>query len=596
MDSEAGAHGLGGGGREPDVAVAGAAQARDDEWVGELLKWVLIGAIIAALLPALIIGMVAAELMRWRGLRWTWTLVPLAVCVPPLVVFRVEAAEAVRAAAEHALDGHADAGEIAFAGAPWWLAISCLVAAGWKLHRDRDDRYHGGEHARRLACQRGPVRSAREALERWRAPKPGGYAPGRGVRVGSDLDSGRPVFLPPPRTMVTLIGAAGAGKTTLASTLAAGLVDHGASLTVLDAKGSRALADRCRELAARHGRHFALVSLEPFGEPELDSSRVPWNVVGAGNPTEVKDTILSAEDFSEPYYRTTGERGVLAAAGCLAAAGERPNAAALAALLQDPGALAERLENADRQRFATEAAWLDELTKGELSALRGIASKLARLVQSEGGDQLVPNPESGLDLELAMRTGAVTLFSLPASAYPEHAPQLSRYLTQQVNAICGQITRGGQPTRAVFWIDDASGLSAGQLPALYERAREAGVVVMTAVQSLSNLTTLGGERLHAAALDDAELVVVLRQSLAGAADELAGLAGTHETYEHAHEVGQANGWLGHPDETGRRTRRLVDQPVVRPETIRRLRRGEAVLISRRDGLSARRIRIEAAEE
>ncbi|MGH2987363.1 MAG: type IV secretory system conjugative DNA transfer family protein, partial [Solirubrobacterales bacterium] len=412
--------------------------------------------------------------------------------------------------------------------------------------------------------------------------------------VGRDVDSGRPVFVPPPRSLVTLIGAAGAGKTTRAITLVEGLVDHGASLTVLDAKGSRALARRCLELAERHERRFALVSLEPFGDERLDRRRVPWNVVGCGNPTEVKDTIMSSEDFSEPYYRTTGERGVLAAAGCLAAEGERPNAATLAALLQDPDALAARLDHLDRSRFAAEAAWILDLTKGELSALRGIASKLARLIQSEGGEQLVPDGGPELDLEVAMRTGAIVLFSLPASAYPEHAPQLSRYLTQQVNAVCGRITRGGRPGRAVFWIDDASGLAAGQLPALYERAREAGVVVMTAVQSLSNLTTLGGERLHAAALEDAELVAVLRQSLPGAASELAELAGAKEAYEHAHEVGGTNGWLGHSDETGRRTRRLVEQPIVSPEAIKRLRTGEAVLISRREGLTTKRIRIEQA--
>lgn len=216
-----------------------------------------------------------------------------------------------------------------------------------------------------------------------------------------------------------------------------------------------------------------------------------------------------------------------------------------------------------------------------------------RLVHSEGGDRLVPGDERTLDLELAIRTGSMTLFSLPASAYPEHAPQLARYLTQQVNGICGRVTRAGDRTRAAFWIDDASGLAAGQLPALYERAREAGMVVMTAVQSLSNLATLGGERLHSAALDDAELVAILRQSLPRAATELAGLAGPRETWEHTHEIDGVSGWLDHSDETGRRTRQLAQRPVMPPEAIMRLRTGEAVLISRRDGLSVNRVRIEA---
>jgi hypothetical protein len=72
------------------------------------------------------------------------------------------------------------------------------VAAAWKLRRDRDDRYHGGERARRLGRERGPVSTARALLARWRAPAAGAYIAGRGVRVGRDLDFGRPVFVPPP--------------------------------------------------------------------------------------------------------------------------------------------------------------------------------------------------------------------------------------------------------------------------------------------------------------------------------------------------------------------------------------------------------------
>lgn len=576
------------------MAFSGRTQSSDDEWAAELLRALVVGAAGVALLPALAVGVTAAEVMRWRGLRWTWALPPLAATAFSLWASRRDAVEAVRATAGHALAGEVEVSEIVWAGAPWWLVASCLVAVVWKLCRDRDDRYHGGERAKRLDRARGPAALAQAVIARRRtASSP--YTPESGVLVGRDLHSERPVRLPAPRSMLTLIGASNSGKTTLASAFVEGMVDFGASLTALDPKASRATAHRCRSLAERHGRRFLLVSLEPFGDESLDRRRVHWNCVGHGNPTEVKDTILAAEDFSEPYYLATGERGVLAAASCLISEGRRPNAATLASLLEDPHELAARLERADRGRFGAEAAWLADLTKSEVSALRGIASRLARLVQSEGGGWLTPRAgEPDLDLDEAMRTGAIVLFSLAAGGYPAHASQLARYLTQQVNTVCGQVIRAGRPARAVFWIDDASGLAAGQLPALYERAREAGLVVMTAVQSLSNLATLGGERLHAAALDDAEVVAVLRQSLPGAADELAALAGTEEVYDHAHEVASGGGWIGVSDETGRRTRRLVERPRVSPEEIKRLGVGEAVLISKRAGLDVERIRIARA--
>jgi hypothetical protein len=123
--------------------------------IGELVIAGLVTATGVVLLPALIVGVAAAEIMRRLRLRWTWTLPPLGASLVPLVLFGPEAVAAVRIAVDHALAGRADAVEIARAGTPWWLAGSCLAAAGWKLRRDRDDRYHGGERARRLARERG---------------------------------------------------------------------------------------------------------------------------------------------------------------------------------------------------------------------------------------------------------------------------------------------------------------------------------------------------------------------------------------------------------------------------------------------------------
>lgn len=177
------------------MAAARSAEQNDSEVIGALTIVALVTVACLVLLPATIVGFSAAEIMRRRRLRWTWTLVPLGACLIPLALFGAEAVAAVRTAVDHGLAGRFDAAEIARAGAPWWLAASCLVAAGWKLRCDRYDRYHGGERARELDRERGPVACLREALSRWRAPAAGAYVAGSGVRVGRDLDSGLPVKL-----------------------------------------------------------------------------------------------------------------------------------------------------------------------------------------------------------------------------------------------------------------------------------------------------------------------------------------------------------------------------------------------------------------
>lgn len=112
------------------MAAARSAEQNDSEVIGVLTIVALVTAACLVLLPAMIVGVSAAEIMRRRRLRWTWALAALGACLVPLALFGAEAVAAVRTAVDHELAGRFDATEIACAGAPWWLAASCLVAGG----------------------------------------------------------------------------------------------------------------------------------------------------------------------------------------------------------------------------------------------------------------------------------------------------------------------------------------------------------------------------------------------------------------------------------------------------------------------------------
>jgi hypothetical protein len=85
---------------------------------------------------------------------------------------------------------------------------------------------------------------------------------------------------------------------------------------------------------------------------------------------------------------------------------------------------------------------------------------------------------------------------------------------------------------------------------------------------------------------------VHRQAVPDAAEKLAGVGGTEETWEHTHKAqgaglgGQLQTDLG-LDESGERNRRLSDRFRAHPNTIKQLGRGEAVF-------AVRRVRIRAS--
>lgn len=557
--------------------------------------------IVAVMGVPLAIGWLAGTVMRWAWVKWTWALLGLILSLG-LFALTGEWDALISRGPISIVAYHKPLGPSLLAVAPTWLAIACAVAAFVAARGERAGkrrRAPGEREPRSL----GPIEALAAWREQRRSVRPGEHALGQGVRVGTDSDSGRPAYLPPPRRPVSVLGDSGAGKTTFAVTLAEGLVHNKSALIVLDGKGSRSLASALHSIAKRHGRRFWVVSLDTMNDPMLDSHRVRWNPLLHGNVTEIRDTILSAEVFSEPFYKTTAERGAHSAACCLRLSGRPPDLRDAARLLEDPEKMADTLaasEQAGTLAASEEAGnlgdqikWLEGLSWQERSALKGLANRLQRVVQSQGGELLVPGAGAKVDLQQAISLGAVVLFSFPAGAYPEHAPQVSKYLTQQVNALCSHAIHDERKLEAMFWVDDVSGLAAGQLPALYERVRESGLVVMTTMQSVANLEALGGERFRAAALGNAELVVAMRQSDRASAEQLAALTGKCWDHRFTSPVDGAGGEFGLFG-SGGGTRREIEVPVVSAEEIMNLAPGEAILISRRERREVSRIRVEPA--
>jgi len=424
-----------------------------------------------------------------------------------------------------------------------------------------------------------------------------GTDPGIAGLLGAD-DDGRPVHLTDVQLSAhtLILGASGAGKTNTLLTIITDQVRRGRAVIALDMKGSTSFARALRSAADRSGRPFRIWTLDGPGR---------WNPLAQGNPTELKDRLISAEHWTEPHYQRAAERYVQTVLQVWQHA--RPGRAPtlrdvvklmdhrrLVAMLRDvPRPLAERVQD-----------YLVSLGPDQLSAVRGLETRLAIISESHTGAYLEPGSSPGrdgaamIDLQSALRDREVVLFSLNSSRYGKLAAQVGALVVQDLNSAMGSRLENGGRTPAdagraavepaMIVIDELSALGAEHVLNLIARGREAGFPVVAATQELADLER-GGRGLGDQLVGIPGIKIAHRQDVPSSARTIAEIAGTERVWEHTFQTDR-RAWLPGRD-TGRGTRREVERYRVDPDTIKTLPIGHAVVITKLPAASVQRVRV-----
>ena len=402
------------------------------------------------------------------------------------------------------------------------------------------------------------------------------------VVLGADA-SGEPVLLHDGQLSAhgLILGASGAGKST---TLLAILTEHirrGRPVVAIDMKGSPAFADELARAAAAAGRPFRAWTLDG---PEH------WNPLQHGNATELKDKLIATERFTEPHYQRAAERYVQTVLQVLADA--HPDRAATldeVVGLMDPRRMAVVLRRVPNERAERVLDYLAGLTPDQLSAIRGMGTRLAIISESHTGPFLSPGPERTIDLHEALAGKEVVLFSLNSSVYGKLAAQLGTLAIQDLVTAVGhrlELPRSARQ-QALVGIDEFSALGADNVISLLARGREAGVSGLLATQELADLDR-AARGLRDQVVGVTAVKLVHRQDVPASAQTIAEMAGTQKVWEQTYRVG--GGLLGRYD-TSRGTRREVEQFVVHPNEIRTLPTGHAVVITKLPPAGVRTVRV-----
>ena len=235
------------------------------------------------------------------------------------------------------------------------------------------------------------------------------------------------------------------------------------------------------------------------------------------------------------------------------------------------------------------------LTHDQLSAVRGLGTRLAIISESHVGPHLCPAGERDIDLRAALAGREVVLFSLNSSQYGKLAAQIGTLVIQDlVTAVGHRLALGGDVSetgagrdQATIGIDEFSALGADNVVSLLARGREARVSVLLATQELADLDR-AAPGLRDQVLGNTAIKIAHRQDVPGSAQTIAQMAGTIKVWEATYQIGR--GPLGRHD-TGRGTRREVEQFVVHPNQIKTLQTGQAVLITKLPSARTRTVRV-----
>jgi conjugal transfer pilus assembly protein TraD len=425
-------------------------------------------------------------------------------------------------------------------------------------------------------------------------------AAGTAALLGT-ADGGRPVHLTDHQLSAhaLVLGASGAGKTTTLLTILTDQVRRGRSVVAIDMKGSPAFARELATAAEIAGRPFRLWSLDG---PEH------WNPLAQGNPTELKDRLISAERWTEPHYQRAAERYVQTVLQVWehARPDRRPTLRDVVDLM-DHRRLVAMLRHVPRPLAQRVQDYMVTLGADQLSAVRGLETRLAIIADSHTGAYLeppapgagAPGPSGMIDLQAAMRDRDVVLFSLNSSRYGKLAAQVGALVVQDLTSAMGSRLEqgGGGPAArgsatpaepAVVGVDELSALGAEHVLNLYARGREAHIPVLAATQELADLER-AARGLRDQLIGITGVKIAHRQDVPASALTIAQIAGTERVWEHTFHTDRRALLPGR--DTGRGTRRQVERYRVEPDTIKTLPTGHAVVITKIPTASVQKVRV-----
>jgi type IV secretory pathway TraG/TraD family ATPase VirD4 len=370
-----------------------------------------------------------------------------------------------------------------------------------------------------------------------------------------------------------ICGTTGCGKTVTLSNFLNTVFEKGYPALFVDGKGDiskGSVLEIVKQLNEKYGNKKTVYVVD-MNDPENSDCYNPFK---GTNATIVKDMLVNMTDWTEEHYKINTERYLQ----CVISLMIKAN---LTITLKE---IIKYMPIEKFIKFSAELYRKDIITKeqhienNEIAETSGkIASNsIARfsvMAESHIG-QIFAN--QGIDIYTALKQNAIILFILDPLSYPELSPKLGRLILIDSKKAVSRLYRE-RMNRCFFLFDEINVYASTALLDLLNKSRSANVTCFCACQSLSDLDFAVNETFKWQVIENCNNYIVQRQNSSTNAENWANILGTRQTLDMTFQLEQKG---RNTNETGYSSARRVREYLYHPDTIKSLKTGEAIYMSK----------------
>ena len=411
-----------------------------------------------------------------------------------------------------------------------------------------------------------------------------GFRPDKGsIKIGRNNDFFRsPSWITEKQLNhhIHIVGASGFGKTVLISHIVKSKIENGHGLLFIDQKGDLETIEQFTKYVTESDR-LSDLSVFSLGTHDKSSS---YNLLNNGSATELRDRILGALVWSEEFYKNQSSGFLLSLLiGLVWLRENRSLKLDIGVILKCTKSpdfvldLAMQIpEENEKIRFHMEESHLFLKGKDSFNSLQGLRVQLSSIVYSDFGDRILATPDA-IDLFETVRQGKLVFMFLDTRRYRETARSIGRFIVQDLKSVSARIdSEVPLIARKSFCVivDEFADLADEEFVGFLDRARSSKMGVVVAHQEISDLDRISPQ-FCARLMGNTATLFSFLQKRPESAELISGIAGTKKVWK---ETKATERFFGLQIDTGKRSKREVEEFNIHPNVVKSLGVGECVVV------------------